>query len=124
DALAERWENVPTLGPVAPQWCSDAIWRGVAQRAGAGVRVHTHLLESRTQRAADPFTTLMRFGVLDPGLSAAHAVWLEDDELARARTSGAGTDRRRLGREPPPAPGELRGRRRRPGRGAAGARVA
>jgi 5-methylthioadenosine/S-adenosylhomocysteine deaminase len=89
DALAERWESVPTLGPVAPQWCSDAIWRGVARRARAGVRVHTHLLESRAQRAADPFGTLVRFGVLGPGLSAAHAVWLADAELARAAAAGA-----------------------------------
>jgi 5-methylthioadenosine/S-adenosylhomocysteine deaminase len=89
DALADRWARAPTLGPVAPQWCSDELWRGVARRAAAGARVHTHLLESRVQRAADPFATLERFRVLGPRLSAAHAVWLDDKELARTAESGA-----------------------------------
>jgi 5-methylthioadenosine/S-adenosylhomocysteine deaminase len=89
DDLAERWDREPTLGPVAPQWCSDEIWRTVAGRIGGGTRVHTHLLESCAQRSADPFATLVRFAVLGSSLSAAHAVWLSEEELAHAAKAGA-----------------------------------
>jgi 5-methylthioadenosine/S-adenosylhomocysteine deaminase len=82
DSLAEEWRRQPTLGPVAPQWCSEAIWREAAAR---GVRVHTHLLESEAQRAAYGSAlveTLDRVGVLDERLSVAHGVWLAPEEIS------------------------------------------
>jgi 5-methylthioadenosine/S-adenosylhomocysteine deaminase len=81
-----------TLGPVAPQWCSDRVWEGVAARTRLGARVHTHLLESGSQRAMldpSPVETLQRFGVLGGRLSAAHAVWLTEEEVADVATAGA-----------------------------------
>lgn len=92
DAFTGPEGRRPTLGPVAPQWCSEAIWNGVAARARSGVRVHTHLLESRAQRAAfgsTPVETLERCGVLGERLSAAHAVWLTPEEPGLFATRGA-----------------------------------
>jgi cytosine/adenosine deaminase-related metal-dependent hydrolase len=76
------------IGPVAPQWCSPALWRSLAQRP---LRVHTHLLESRAQRrlAPDAVSILDAAGVLDDRLSAAHGVWLSpaEQELLAARSA-------------------------------------
>jgi cytosine/adenosine deaminase-related metal-dependent hydrolase len=82
DAFAEERGRPPTIGPIAPQWCSERIWREAATR---GVRVHTHLLESAAQRAtyrAEPVALLERTGVLDERLSVAHGVWLLPAEVA------------------------------------------
>jgi cytosine/adenosine deaminase-related metal-dependent hydrolase len=91
DELLAEGRSV-TLGPVAPQWCSAAAWEGVAARAHSGARVHTHLLESRAQRTLlqpSPVETLRRFGVLGGRLSAAHAGWLSDNEIADVGAAGA-----------------------------------
>jgi 5-methylthioadenosine/S-adenosylhomocysteine deaminase len=88
DSLAEEWGKPPTVGPVAPQWCSEAIWREAAARK---VRVHTHLLESGTQRAvygASLVELLDRAGVLDERLSVAHGVWLAPEEVSLLAARG------------------------------------
>lgn len=81
------------LGPVAPQWCSDRIWSDVRRRMDDGVRVHTHLLESRLQRSPlygdPPVAKLDRLGILSPSLSAAHGVWLLDEEIGLLADRGA-----------------------------------
>jgi cytosine/adenosine deaminase-related metal-dependent hydrolase len=77
-------------GPLGPQWASDALLGGVAERSAAtGRRVHMHLLESRRQRewadAAHPdglVRHLDRLGLLSPRLSVAHGVWLRPEEGA------------------------------------------
>lgn len=73
------------LGPVAPQWASDNILEGVAERSSRGTRVHTHLLERWNQRSPlygpSPVEKLGRFGLLDEGLSVAHGVWLGPEEM-------------------------------------------
>ncbi len=82
DSFAEERARPPTIGPIAPQWCSEQIWREAATR---GARVHTHLLESPAQRAtyrAEPVALLERTGVLDERLSVAHGVWLSPGEVA------------------------------------------
>ena len=78
----------------APQRCSPAVWalwKTLHDRHG--VRVHMHLMETRTQaeigkrRGPDGLVAEMqRFGLLDDGLSAAHGIWLnavERGQLAR-----------------------------------------
>jgi len=87
-ALYDAFDRSVTLGPVAPQWCSDRAWAGIASRARAGARVHTHLLESRAQRGTGPVERLREYGVLGDRLSAAHAVWLSQDEIAECAAAG------------------------------------
>ncbi len=78
------------FGPIGVEWCSDALLEAVAAEAArTGLRVHMHLLESRTQRewadGAYPggiVRHLDRMGMLSPRLSVAHAVWLTEDECA------------------------------------------
>ncbi len=73
------------VAPVAPQWCSDSLLAEIRALRVAGVRVHTHLLESSFQRgwiSEDPVSRLRRWDLLGPALSAAHGVWLAADEVA------------------------------------------
>lgn len=78
------------LGPIGVEWCSDALLEAVAaESARSGLRVHMHLLESRTQRewadGAYPDGIVRHLdcvGLLSPRLSVAHAVWLTEDECA------------------------------------------
>lgn len=82
------------VAPVGPQWCSDALLRSVSRLSvlHPGVRVHTHLLESRFQRnwlpSEDPVSRLRRFGLLLRSMSVAHGVWLNDAELSLLGATG------------------------------------
>jgi 5-methylthioadenosine/S-adenosylhomocysteine deaminase len=73
------------LAPVAPQWCSDELLKTVSSLSEDGLRVHTHLLESRWQRSwiphDDPVSRLSRFGLISKQLSVAHGVWMSHDEV-------------------------------------------
>jgi cytosine/adenosine deaminase-related metal-dependent hydrolase len=92
DTLAGSGVASVTIAPVAPQWCSEPVLAGIAARVRDGARIHTHLLESRAQRAAldpSPVETLRHHGLLGPWLSAAHAVWLSDAEIAEVADAGA-----------------------------------
>ncbi|MBK0418915.1 amidohydrolase family protein [Leucobacter sp. CSA1] len=85
DAASER--ITLGVGPVAPQWCSDAALREIAEHRGE-LRVHTHLLESPLQRdwlgdGRSPVSRLEESGLLGDFASAAHGVHLADDELDR-----------------------------------------
>lgn len=93
-ALAAETRSDPTvtllLGPNAPQRCSGVLldlW--VRLRDELGLGVHTHLLETRAQaeaaRRAWPHGLVRemdRRGLLAPGLSVAHGVWLDAGERA------------------------------------------
>lgn len=78
------------LGPNAPQRCSERLldlW--VRLRDDLGLGVHTHLLETRAQaegcRRVWPHGLVRemdRRGLLAPGLSVAHGVWLDPEERA------------------------------------------
>jgi 5-methylthioadenosine/S-adenosylhomocysteine deaminase len=75
-----------TMGPVAPQWAGQPVWPEILTRAQGGARVHVHLLESRHQRPPwllhHPLRQLADVGLPAGSLSAAHAIWLEAQDIA------------------------------------------
>ncbi len=74
------------VGPVGPQWASDALLATIARHAGATRRVHTHAVETRAQRCwgpDSPIDRLARHGLLAAITSLAHGVHLTDAEAAR-----------------------------------------
>ena len=86
------------LAPSAPQRASDALLErvaGLARRHGA--QVFTHLYEARNQAVmarigcaeGSLLTRLERFGLLGPGLTIAHGVWIDEEELLRFGAAGA-----------------------------------
>jgi guanine deaminase len=88
---------VPMLGPTAPQRCSDEFLALVADLATQRrARVHTHLLETKTQRLASErrygrslVDHLEALGYLTSHTSFAHGIWLTPEEYRRVGTSGA-----------------------------------
>ena len=101
-AFLDRWQGAhsrltPMVGPSAPQRCSHELMDGLARLArerGAGF--HTHVLETRTQIAANlerygrsSVSYLEDLGLLYPGVSLAHCVWMDPDEYAAVRRCGA-----------------------------------
>ena len=76
------------LGPIGPQWCSDALLEAIAEAsARLGLRVHMHLLESPRQRAwldgrfpGGVVQRLAAIGLLSPRLAVAHGVQLTEGE--------------------------------------------
>ena len=90
-----RWIR-PALGPTIPLHCSDEFLAGCARLAREyGVPVQTHLAESRAQAALgltrygkSLVGHLEELGFLSERLSAAHAIWLDDDDIARLGQSG------------------------------------
>lgn len=98
----DRWQGAhsrltPMVGPSAPQRCTHELMDGLAQLArerGAGF--HTHVLETRTQIGANierygrsSVAYLEDLGLLFPGASLAHCVWMDPDEFATVRRCGA-----------------------------------
>ena len=102
DEFLERWHGrhrrvVPMLGPSSLPRCSPELFEAsvdLARRRGA--RLQTHLLSARSQV---PFAAaryggstvdyLDRLGCLTEWASFAHAIWLDDDEVARLAASPA-----------------------------------
>jgi 5-methylthioadenosine/S-adenosylhomocysteine deaminase len=90
-----RWIR-PALGPTIPLHCSDRFLMECARLAGEhGIPIQTHLAESRAQAALgltrygkSLVEHLEKLGFLSERLSAAHAIWLDDDDLARLGQSG------------------------------------
>lgn len=88
----------PALGPTIPLHCTDEFLMGCRDLASAhGIRVQTHLAESRTQALLGPkkyggetlTAHLARLGLVDERFSGAHAIWLEADDIARLSDAGA-----------------------------------
>jgi len=85
------------VAPTIPQHCTDAFLCGCARLARAhGVPLHSHVGESKVQAVtglARYGTTLVghlaALGLLGPDFTVAHGVWLDADDLARLRDSGA-----------------------------------
>ena len=92
----ERWRNKhprlrPLLGPSSLPRCSSELFEAsvdLAKRRGVGL--HTHLLSAKSQvpvaRARYGGSTvafLERIGAIQPWTSFAHAIWLDDAEIAR-----------------------------------------
>lgn len=100
DRLRARWAGQPRLalgfGPAGPQWVSDRLFAEVAAAAAErAAPLHFHLLESPAQRSACatlyPDGTVARLaalGVLGPGSSAAHGVFLSGADLRLLAESG------------------------------------
>ena len=84
------------VAPTIPLHCSDAFMTGCARLAREhGVGLHTHLAESKVQalvgleRYGETLTAhLARIGLLGPDFTAAHAVWLDDDDARRIGDAG------------------------------------
>ena len=98
----DRWQDAhprltPMVGPSAPQRCSHELMDGLARLArerDAGF--HTHVLETKTQIAANlerygrsSVSYLEDLGVLHPRASLAHCVWMDPDEYSTVRRCGA-----------------------------------
>lgn len=92
--LRERWQERSSrlaviLGPSAPQRCTPAMLRRCAElSAERGIRLHTHLLETRAQALTRPYDGfkswteyLASIGLLSSRLSVAHAIWLAPEEI-------------------------------------------
>lgn len=87
----------PGVAPTIPLHCSDDFLRRCAAfSADYGLSLQTHLAESRTQAISGPkrygmslTRHLANMGVLSPRTSAAHAVWLDTDDIALLADHGA-----------------------------------
>ena len=101
-AFFDRWQGAhsrltPMVGPSAPQRCSHELMDGLARLArGRGAGFHTHVLETKTQIAANlerygrsSVSYLEDLGLLYPGASLAHCVWMDPDEYSTVRRCGA-----------------------------------
>ena len=85
------------LAPTIPHHCEDAFFvacRDLAAEHGAGI--HTHVAESKVQAVAGRrrfgktlAAHLDDLGIIGPDFTAAHAVWVDDDDLARLKDRGA-----------------------------------
>lgn len=86
----------PGLGPTVPLHCSDAFLTACRDLAREfDVRLQTHLAETRTQavlglrRYGHSITRhLEQLGFLGPACSAAHAIWLDSDDIDRLAATG------------------------------------
>jgi guanine deaminase len=78
------------VAPTIPLHCSDEFMIGCRDLAADfGMPVQSHLAESPTQRAAalrrygmTMTAHLDKLGLLGPGFSGAHAIWIDDSEMA------------------------------------------
>ena len=85
------------LAPTIPYHCEDDFFRAcrdLAREHGAGI--HTHVAESKVQAVAGRrkfgktlAAHLDDLGIIGPDFTAAHAVWVDDDDLARLKDRGA-----------------------------------
>ncbi|HVR53738.1 MAG TPA: amidohydrolase family protein, partial [Pseudorhodoferax sp.] len=100
--LAARWHGAfdgrtgVQLSAHAPDTCSDALLARIGEAArGQGLRVNTHLAQSRKEVAQvlqrsgrTPAQLLDEVGLLNDRLVAAHCLFLDDADLARCGRAG------------------------------------
>jgi 5-methylthioadenosine/S-adenosylhomocysteine deaminase len=100
--LATRWHGKfdgragVQLSAHAPDTCSDALLRDIAQASGRhGLRVNTHLAQSRKEVAQvmhrsgrTPAQLLEDCGLLNDRLLAAHCLFLDENDIARCGRAG------------------------------------
>ena len=87
----------PAIAPTIPLHCSDAFLVACRELAGEfDIGLHTHLAESKAQSVAglDKYgktltAHLADLDLIGPGFTGAHAVWLDDDDIARLADRGA-----------------------------------
>lgn len=99
--IARGWRGGDRLAfaiaPTIPHHCSDDLLRACGRLAAEhGLRLHTHLAESKVQALTGLRTygrTLLAhldaLGLVGPGFTGAHAVWLDDDDIRRMVDRGA-----------------------------------
>jgi guanine deaminase len=100
--ILDRWpwdrERLrPALGPTIPHHCSDDFivgCRDLAREHGIGIQMH--VAESKVQAVVGMErygTTLVghlhKLGLLAPNFTAAHAIWLDDNDITRLADAGA-----------------------------------
>lgn len=86
------------LGPTIPMFCGDDLLAGCRDLAAEfGAPVQMHLLESRVQAVSGRklysggvAQHLDALGLLTPGFTGAHGVWLSDDDMRLMADRGAG----------------------------------
>lgn len=93
----ERERIAPALAPTIPHHCQEdflTATRDLAREHGVGF--HTHLLESKLQALAGIKLygkTLCAYlddlDIVGPNFTAAHGVWLDDDDMRRLADKGA-----------------------------------
>jgi 5-methylthioadenosine/S-adenosylhomocysteine deaminase len=97
DVRAGRYGDATiAYGPAGPPWCSDQLLGRVAAASGrANALVHTHLLETTSERrfadAAHPggaVAGLAALGLVNERLLLAHCVWLSEEDRAALATAG------------------------------------
>lgn len=93
---ADRAMIRPAVAPTIPLHCSDAFLRGCARLAeDHDIGLQTHLAETNAQRRMGErrygrslTAHLDGLGLLGPRFSAAHAIWLDDEDMKRIGDSG------------------------------------
>lgn len=84
------------LAPSAPQRCSPELMQAVNALAQEWqVPFHTHIVETKVQGVTGPVLygrSLMRYmsdlGLLHPGVTIAHSIWVSDDDIALMGAAG------------------------------------
>ncbi len=95
-----RWSSHdirPAVAPTIPIHCSDAFMCGCSRLAREhGVPLHSHVGESKIQALVGKqlygrtlVAHLDELGLLGADFTAAHAIWLDDDDLRRMADHGA-----------------------------------
>jgi guanine deaminase len=94
-----RWASKDiraAVAPTIPHHCSDAFLCGCRDLARAhGVGLHSHVSESKVQALAGLrlygktlIAHMDSLGLVGPDFTAAHAIWLDDDDLKIVRDRG------------------------------------
>ena len=93
----QRDQLRPALAPTIPHHCTDEFLlacRDLAAEEGIGIQMH--VAESKVQAVVGPKrygTSLVghlhELGLLSPTFTAAHAIWLDDDDIDRLAETGA-----------------------------------
>jgi guanine deaminase len=86
----------PAIAPTIPLHCSDAFMQGCRDLAREfDLPLQTHLAESKSQAVLGTrkygrtlTAHIDALGLIGPGFSAAHAIWVDDDDLARIAAKG------------------------------------
>jgi 5-methylthioadenosine/S-adenosylhomocysteine deaminase len=92
----DRSRVTPAIAPTIPLHCSPGFLESCMELAKTfDIGMHTHLGESRIQAVAgiDAYgktltAYLEEIGMLSPRLTAAHCVWLDDDDIGRLADNG------------------------------------
>ena len=87
----------PAVAPTIPHHCTDEFMLGCLQMAkDFDVGLHSHIQESKVQVVVGmkvygmtQTAHMAQLGLLGPGFTAAHGVWLDDEDIRRLADHGA-----------------------------------